>query len=966
MWKSLIIFALGVTVTNSISPINEFSANALPSPDIRQQELTYRLPTNVRPLKYALNIHIDVENEVFNGNVSINLEVIEPTTSIHLNYKDLSVDWINARLALDASAETFPVINEIDRPTEQIYELHFQQSLNVGSYTLQLHFEGHIRHDLTGLYKSSYAFSNDSLSETRYLAATHLEPTYARSVFPCFDEPAFKAKFSVNIYHNGKYRAMSNMPREGEPELVPGTDNVYKTSFMESPVIMSTYLLAFVVAEEYEFYTESPGMLRVAASSHDIHRVKFSQNFGVKSIEWFEAWLDKDYQLPKLDMVNIPDFLFGAMENWGLILYRDPYLFRDEDDILGIPVRSQQSGALLITHELAHMWFGNEVTPEFWTFIWLSEGFARFFEYYVTDILLPSWHLMDQFLVTNFQSSLSQDDKGSVRAMTTDVVEPDVINDMFNYIVYAKSACVIRMFQHVTGIDIFQTALRSYLADRSFSTTNPDYLFNHFQNAIGNSGLSLPNTIKNLFETWSNHPGYQLVKVTRNTGSQTILFEQSRFFVNPSEAQGLSYPERWIPINFATSNNRNFERTTPDLWLSPGATAQSRTFDGPDNSAWIIVNKQNTGYYRVQYDQHNYDLLLAEVNSDGWKNIHVSNRAQLLDDAINLAKARHIDINIAFGFLNSLRRENDLPEAYAPWATAHNALTYLNGYLKGHRDYNLFQSFVASISREAYSNVQVNTVETRHLHRIHRLSAARWACLMGVQECVNDVEEIVDGMLDGSFEIIDEIKDFVYCTAVRYSDRLTTSLGTHLLTLFISTDKRDDQEINRIVGGLACSNDASIVEGYLQLIITSNPLIPVTAQDRQTVFRAIAGASGLGLGSALHFLTNNFLAVRNSLGADSLESIFNYLGPLMTSEDHVNHVNEIVENFATSLTAAQRNAAVAAVNRARENIEWLAYHGDSISQWLSASDVGGTANGIVVNSIVLLFAVTSSLRLLLA
>ncbi len=303
------------------------------------------------------------------------------------------------------------------------------------------------------------------------------------------------------------------------------------------------------------------------------------------------------------------------------------------------------------------------------------------------------------------------------------------------------------MFQQVMGIDTFQAALKTYLVDRSFSTTNPDHLFNHFENAMRDSGLVLPDTIKNLFETWSNNPGYPLVKVTRNNENQSIVFEQSRFFVNPSEAEGRSFPELWIPVNFASSSNRNFEDTTPDFWLSPYANVQSRTIDGPTSNNWIVVNKQLTSYYRVQYDQSNYDLLIAEVNSENYKNIHVLNRAQLLDDAINLSKARYIDINIAFGFLNSLRNEIDLPEAYAPWATAHNALTYLSGYLKGHESYNSFQSFVANISNAAYSNVQVNAVETRHLHRIHRLSVSRWACLTGLQQCIDDVEEIVDGMV---------------------------------------------------------------------------------------------------------------------------------------------------------------------------------------------------------------------------
>lgn len=169
MWTLFAICVLGLTFANSLNPIDEHYVKTLSSPEIMQQELTYRLPTNVNPSKYLLNILVDVDNESFNGNVIINLEVISSTPSIHLNYKDIYVDWSNARLQLDNSTEIFSVIDQVNRPIEQIYELHFDRRLEVGTYTLELEFVGAIRHDLTGLYKSSYTFTNGNFSETRYV-----------------------------------------------------------------------------------------------------------------------------------------------------------------------------------------------------------------------------------------------------------------------------------------------------------------------------------------------------------------------------------------------------------------------------------------------------------------------------------------------------------------------------------------------------------------------------------------------------------------------------------------------------------------------------------------------------------------------------------------------------------------------------------------------------------------------------
>lgn len=165
MWKLFFLLGLGITLTHSLNPINEVSVTNLSSAETRQ--LTYRLPTNVRPLKYTLDINVDMDSEVFSGNVSINLQVTTPTISIHLNYKDITVGWSNARLTLDSPIQSFEVINQIDRPVEQIYELHFEQALQVGTYTLDLQFQGNIRNDLTGLYKSSYTFTKDNISETR-------------------------------------------------------------------------------------------------------------------------------------------------------------------------------------------------------------------------------------------------------------------------------------------------------------------------------------------------------------------------------------------------------------------------------------------------------------------------------------------------------------------------------------------------------------------------------------------------------------------------------------------------------------------------------------------------------------------------------------------------------------------------------------------------------------------------------
>lgn len=206
---------------------------------------------------------------------------------------------------------------------------------------------------------------------------------------------------------------------------------------------MSTYLLAFMVSDYKYGSNEGDNFLKIYAPESKLESTKFALEFVPRSLEYLENFLDAKFQLPKLDIASVEDFEFGAMENWGLMTFRTPFILRENERV---PLKTQQSLALLISHELAHMWFGNQVTPEWWTYVWLSEGFARFFEYYATSELLPTWRLWDQYVVINVQSSLASDDKITARPMSHHVSVPKDINGIFDYIVYAKCNLIKSFF----------------------------------------------------------------------------------------------------------------------------------------------------------------------------------------------------------------------------------------------------------------------------------------------------------------------------------------------------------------------------------------------------------------------------------------------------------------------------------------------------------------------------------------
>lgn len=366
------------------------------------------------------------------------------------------------------------------------------------------------------------------------------------------------------------------------------------------------------------------------------------------------------------------------------------------------------------------------------------------------------------------------------------------------------------MFQHVLGVSTFQKALRSYLKDRTYTTTNPDYLFNAFQAAADADNIELPHSFKIIFETWSNNPGFPVVTVERPSLNQ-ISFSQKRFLINVADYPPQPEPKLYIPLTWTTADNINFVDTKPSNWLQPDS--EILTVDsGASATDWVLVNKQATGFFRVNYERSNWNLLSAALESENFGQINVLNRAQLIDDAVNLAKARQLEFDISFDLLAYLRRETD----YVPWAAAANAIPFLSRNLRGHPYFGYFETFVKNITALAYKEVKVTTVEERHLMRMHRLNVASIACLAGLDECVADMDALIDGMT--TTPIIEEIRDFVYCASSRYSDASAEKLLTRVLALISGANRQNDAtEINRIINGLGCSGNEEFIKRYLNI-----------------------------------------------------------------------------------------------------------------------------------------------------
>ena len=576
----------------------------------------------------------------------IDLEVAESSKSISLNTLDLKIHstTIHADGALIASSPTL----SFDKDT-QTTKIDFDKTLEKGQKVQLKHvFTGELNNNMAGFYRSELR-SKDA--EKKYIAVTQFEATDARRAFPCFDEPALKAEYTVTLIADKHLTCLANMDVASETEVESKMSGGKRKAvkFNRSPR-MSTYLLAFIIGELKSISTDKFRLpIKVwMTPEQNLEDGEYSLEVAAKTLAFYEKAFDAPYPLPKMDMVAIPDFSAGAMENWGLITYRVVDLLYDKKTA---PAAAKERIAEVVQHELAHQWFGNLVTMDFWDGLWLNEGFATWMSWYSCNEFYPEWKVWETFTIDTLQSALGLDSLRSSHPIEVPVKRVEDINQIFDAISYSKGSAVLRMISKYLGEDVFIDGVRRYVKKHAWGNTKTEDLWEALSDA---SGKDVPH----IMDIWTKYIGYPVVSVTEDASKSTITVKQNRFLrtadVKPDEDTTL-YP---IVLGLKTKDGINEEVMLRD---------REATIKVPDLDFYKL-NADHTSLFRTNYSPERL-AKLGQAAKQG--KLTVEDRAGMIADAGALSSSGYQKTSSILALLKSFDSEN----SYVVWS---EILTRLN------------------------------------------------------------------------------------------------------------------------------------------------------------------------------------------------------------------------------------------------------------------------------------------------
>ncbi|XP_037296627.1 aminopeptidase N-like [Manduca sexta] len=872
-----------------------------------------RLPENVKPERYYLKItpYLIEGNFTFDGEVSVVLTVLNETDQVVFHGVELTLH--DVKLYGREDGRPVVITRRTEEPLRHFHIVSLGQPLDTGKqYVLNISYTGILNDNLHGFYRSSY----EEKGVKRWIAVTQFQAMDARRAFPCWDEPALKARFTISIARPSNMTSLSNMDiiRKEPHKTLPN----YTWDHYSESLPMSTYLVAFTVTD---FQNMTDRNFSVWARKEALPSAAFALEIGPKILRFLEDYYKIKFPLPKIDMIALPDFKNGAMENWGLLTFREIAMLYEN----GVSATMDKVHvATVVAHEIAHQWFGNLVTPSWWRDLWLNEGFATYVEYVAVDAVEKSWNITEICILDQVHNVFQLDALNSSHQLSVDVTASEETDAIFDKISYGKGSALLRMLNHILTDEVFNAGVTDYLNAKMYGNAEQRDLWSALTTAARKKG-DFDADVAVVMDSWTLQTGFPVLTVSRDYKTGSISLSQERFVLINETTQ--KSPVWWIPVSYTTASEKDFHSTQPRLWLKGEKAIVSNITAKKED--WFIANIQQTGFYRVNYDQRNWELLIKILKDPKrFQDIHIINRAQMVDDAMNLALTGRLDYKTALDVTSYLAHER----SYVPWKAGLSALGYIDTMLSKGANYleygryvlRLLSGAVDEVGWEVTANESVITAQ----YRVDLLASA---CHFEHPDCMeNAVRMYANWMLapnpDAYNEIPVEVRGIAYCVGVRAGGAREWQFAWSRLRAAAPAER------HRLLSVLGCTRAPHLLHRYLELALRNDS--GIRKQDVVRVFSAVAGTA-IGQPIAFNFIRANWQRLRSFVGSIST---LNLIVKVVTRRLNQRHEYEELKRFVTESCSDLGRPVQQVLESISANVQWRERNYQTIVDWLLTAE----------------------------
>lgn len=859
----------------------------------------FLLPRDVEPISYNICLTPDLQKFTFTGEEGISVKIKNPVSRITLHSVGLGITYV--QLLPDDQEALEPKKISFDEKKETV-TFDFGRPLKKGAATLMIDFTGELNDKLHGFYRTSYEISGVK----KFGAATQFEAIDARRAFPCFDEPDRKANFEIQLIAPKDMTALSNMPAETE---MPWTDDKKIVYFGKTPK-MSTYLTAWVVADlnYLEAYDKNGVRIRVYTTPDKKDFGKFALECALHDLPYYADYYKIPYPWGKLDLVALTDFAAGAMENCGLLTFRETALLIDPKNS---SAAAKERVADVVAHEIGHMWFGDLVTMRWWDHIWLNEGFATFAEMRAVAHQFPEWKRDLRFVAEDVVAALHDMDKKNSHPIEPEIEDPEKVREIFDTTTYSGGSSVCLMIEQYLGEKGFRKGIHNNIKKHKYGNITTDDLWEEL-------GKATHKPVAAIMGSYTRQAGYPVIlvnKLVHGVGKKAkvvLRLEQKRFLFDGSKARDNML---WkVPIGFATPRTKDKAHTFQYMDKRKASFAVEAS-----ESDWIKLNPGQTSLYRVAYPKDMWRMLLYAVQME---RLSPADRLGLVDDGLALARAGYMKTSQALDMIEAHYHEND----YFVWTVVSSKIGAVANLISGQDYKKKFDYFAAN-----FFNPTANIVGWKktpcesHQTTLLRSLVLRNAAAYGDEEVIEEAKERFDSFFANG-ELDPDIRQMVYAVVAENGDE---SDYKKLLTVYDSTELHEEKV--RVIRALGSSRNQDVIKKILDMTFGER----IRIQDIPILLGNL-GSNSYAQKAVWQFVKNNWGVFKEKFPGGRFETVLDIIEATVSGFTTVEDLGDVKAFFkAEGLT--NKGTIKKCLEMIRSNIAWLKRDKEDIRNWLEGN-----------------------------